>query len=119
MMTYYCFTVFFGQFVVCVFSTSSEVEGNMNPVIAHNAYGKGQVRFTKLKRLADRHEVLQITSNTELEGDFARSYTHGDNTLVVATDSIRNTTYALASDHPLDSLEEFGYEGTTGEMIAS
>jgi len=80
----------------------------MNPVIAHNAYGKGQVCFTKLKRLPDRHEVFQITCATELEGDFAQAYTRGDNSLVIATDSIRNTTYALAADHNMDSLEEFG-----------
>ena len=80
----------------------------MNPIVGHNAYGKANVRFTKLKRRSDRHEVMQITSHTELEGDFSRSYTHGDNTNVIATDSIRNTTYALAADNPINSIEEFG-----------
>lgn len=80
----------------------------MNPVVGFNAYGKGNVRFTKLKRLSDRHEVLQITSHTELEGDFSRAYTHGDNSNAIATDSIRNTTYALAADNPINSIEEFG-----------
>jgi urate oxidase len=43
----------------------------------------------------------------KLEGDFARSYTHGDNSKVVATDSMKNTVYLLAKDHPLDSPESF------------
>src|SRR6476661_6881349 len=47
--------------------------------LVHNSYGKSAVRLTKVTRLADRHELAELTVNISLEGDFARSYTHGDN----------------------------------------
>jgi urate oxidase len=43
-----------------------------------------------------------------LEGDFEAVHTAGDNTGLVATDTMRNVVYALAADRPLDSLPAFG-----------
>ena len=43
-----------------------------------------------------------------LEGDFDASYVEGDNSLVVATDTMKNTTYALAGEHLTGSIEAFG-----------
>lgn len=46
-----------------------------------------------------------------LDGDFTKSYTHADNSLVVATDTIKNTVYALAKTSPhVASPENFGME---------
>lgn len=76
--------------------------------LASNSYGKSAVRLTKVKRLADRHELVELEVAVELAGDFADSYLTGDNRLVVATDTMRNTVYALAADHPIDAIEDFG-----------
>src|SRR5262249_33540480 len=46
----------------------------------------------------------------ELEGDFASSYTSGDNRLIVPTDTMKNVAYAIAREHPVDSLERFGID---------
>jgi urate oxidase len=75
--------------------------------IVHHDYGKSSIRLTKVRRLADRHELIEMKVNITLAGSFERSYTHGDNSSVVATDSMKNTVYILAKDHPLDSPESF------------
>src|SRR3954451_23312403 len=75
--------------------------------LAQNSYGKSAVRLTRVTRLPDRHELAELSVNVRLEGDFARSYTHGDNSTVVATDSMKNTVYLLAKQHPVDSPESF------------
>jgi urate oxidase len=80
----------------------------MSSTLLHNAYGKSGVRLTKVTRHADRQELKELTVNVQLEGDFASSYTEGDNSKVVATDSMKNTVYVLAADHPLTDVESFG-----------
>ena len=77
-------------------------------VLIHNSYGKSRVRLTKVTRREDRHELVEISVDVELEGDFESSYTAGDNRRIVATDTMKNTVYALARSHPLEHLEGFG-----------
>ena len=76
-------------------------------VLVHDSYGKSRVRLTKVTRAEGRHDLVEMAVDVELEGDFAASYTEGDNSLVVATDTMKNTVYALARSHPLDSPESF------------
>ena len=78
----------------------------MPAVLTHHAYGKSQVRLTKVVRHADRHEIREIDVNIQLEGDFAGSYTEGDNRNVIATDTMKNIVYANA--HALGPIERFG-----------
>jgi urate oxidase len=77
-------------------------------VLTQHSYGKSRIRLTKVRRLADRHEVRELTIEIELEGDFADSYKSGDNRLVIPTDTMKNVAYALAREHPLESIEDFG-----------
>jgi urate oxidase len=42
-----------------------------------------------------------------LEGDFEAAHTRGDNTGLLATDTMRNAVYVLAKRHPVDTLEGF------------
>jgi len=79
----------------------------MSAVLASNSYGKSSVRLTKVTRHADRHELKEISVDIQLHGDFDRSYTHGDNSSIVATDTMKNTVYALAKNHPLIDIESF------------
>ena len=76
-------------------------------ILTHNSYGKSRVRLTKVTRREERHDLVEMTVDVELEGEFATSYTEGDNSLVVATDTMKNTVYALARSHPLESPESF------------
>lgn len=77
------------------------------PKLSHSVYGKQQVRLTKVKRLADRHELIEITVGVLLMGAFDDTYLTGDNAKIIATDTMRNTVYALATNHPLESIETF------------
>ena len=43
-----------------------------------------------------------------LEGDFEAVHLKGDNTDALATDTMRNTCYALAKDHLTGSIEDSG-----------
>ena len=77
-------------------------------VLKSNMYGKSQVRLTKVTRNGQRHELKEMYVNVILRGEFQRCYTHGDNSNIVATDSMKNTVYALARNHPIESIESFG-----------
>jgi urate oxidase len=71
-------------------------------------YGKAEVRLVKVRREGAIHHLHDLTVAIALEGDFAAAYTDGDNSQLLATDTMRNTVYAFAKDHPLDSIEAFG-----------
>lgn len=73
-----------------------------------NAYGKNAINLSKVIRYPDRHEIRHISVNISLKGDFDTVHTHGDNTNVLPTDTMKNTVYALAKDQFTASIEEFG-----------
>ncbi|HZM72196.1 MAG TPA: urate oxidase [Candidatus Polarisedimenticolia bacterium] len=73
-----------------------------------NRYGKSQIRLVKVTRGADRHSLRDLTVAIALEGDFEAAHTEGDNASVVATDTMKNTTYVLAKDGLTGSIEAFG-----------
>lgn len=77
-------------------------------VLGQNGYGKSDIRLVKVYRDASRHEVTDARVDVTLEGDFTAAHTRGDNTGLLATDTMRNTVYALAKDHLTGSVEEFG-----------
>lgn len=72
-----------------------------------NAYGKNAVNLSKIIRHANYHEFRQISVNVALEGDFETAHTLGDNAKILPTDTQKNTVYALAKDHFIDSIENF------------
>ena len=76
--------------------------------LAANRYGKSAIRLVKIVRTPDRHAVRDLTVAISLEGDFSSSYVDGDNTLVVATDTMKNTVYAFAREHLTGPIEAFG-----------
>ncbi|HSC03185.1 MAG TPA: urate oxidase [Solirubrobacteraceae bacterium] len=80
----------------------------MSIVLRDAGYGKSEVRLVKVSRRAGGHDLLDLTVGVGLEGDFDAAYTAGDNTGLLATDTMRNTVYALAKEHPIDDIESFG-----------
>jgi len=75
--------------------------------LVDSSYGKSRVRLTKVTRTPQRHELKELTVNIQLQGEFDRSYTDGDNSQIVATDTMKNTVYALAAKHPVNNIESF------------
>lgn len=86
----------------------------MTAHLVHQSYGKHRVRVSKIKRprqspaCQEIHELVEVAVDVELQGAFDPAYTAGDNSMVIATDTCRNTIYALAKDDSLDSIESFG-----------
>ena len=77
-------------------------------VLGQNNYGKSEIRLFKVKRDTDRHEIWDLDVRVGLEGDFEAAYVEGDNAGLLATDTMRNTVYALAKDNLTGSIEDFG-----------
>ncbi|SFD60746.1 urate oxidase [Chitinophaga sp. CF118] len=80
----------------------------MSAKLTRNSYGKNAVNLSKVIRHKDYHEFKQISVNISLEGDFITAYTEGDNKKILATDTQKNTVYALAREHFNSSIESFG-----------
>ena len=76
------------------------------PLIS-NKYGKGRVRVMRIHRDGERHEVSQLNVQAMLEGDFARTYTHADNSRTVSTDTIKNIVNIVARENTGLGTEEF------------
>lgn len=83
-------------------------EPESEAALAANRYGKSAIRLVKIVRGPERHQVRDLTVAIALEGDFASSYVDGDNSLVVATDTMKNTVYAFAREHLTGPVEAFG-----------
>jgi urate oxidase len=71
--------------------------------IAENRYGKARVRVAR----KSRHDFYEMTVAIALEGDFDSSYRDGDNSLLLPTDTMKNTVYALATDPAVKQPESF------------
>src|SRR5712691_10393360 len=77
------------------------------PVLSWNRYGKSRIRLVKVRRATDPHEIVDLTIDVALEGAFEKVYTDGDNSACLATDTMKNTVYALARVEPIDHVETF------------
>jgi urate oxidase len=73
-----------------------------------NRYGKAAIHLVRVGRDPAGHRIRDLTVAIALEGDFERSYTDGDNSLVIATDTMKNTAYAFAKEHLDGSIEDYG-----------
>ena len=77
-------------------------------MLAETAYGKSSVRLVKVSRHGDRHDLKDLTVSIRFEGEYDQSYTDGDNSEVLPTDTMKNTVYALAATHSVGEPEVFG-----------
>jgi urate oxidase len=77
-------------------------------MLAQSAYGKSRVRLVQVQRRPNRDEIRDLTVAIRFEGDYERSYTAGDNSDVLPTDTMKNTVYALAARDGVQEPEAFG-----------
>jgi urate oxidase len=77
------------------------------PRVSAARYGKDNVRVYKVHRDAATgvQTVYEMTVCCLLEGEIETSYTKADNSVVVATDSIKNTIYIKAKEYPVTPPE--------------
>ncbi len=85
----------------------------LEPQVPHQVwtqcYGKSRVRLTKVDRDTAVHQITELSVDVELDGDFNAAYTRGDNSLVIPTDTMKNTVYAFARELDPCDLETFAW----------
>ncbi|MFT4230112.1 MAG: urate oxidase [Microbacterium sp.] len=73
-----------------------------------NKYGKAENRVVRIVRDTPRHEIIDLNVTSQLRGaQLVDSYLVGDNSLVVATDTQKNTAFAFAKEYGIPSPEEY------------
>lgn len=71
-------------------------------------YGKSRIRMTKVDRDSEGSRVRELGVALTLHGEFDAAYRDGDNSKLIATDSMKNIVMVLAQSEPLGSPEVFG-----------
>ena len=79
----------------------------MGFVLGTNQYGKAEVRLVHVDRSTPRHVITDVNVTSQLTGDFAETFHTGSNAAVIATDTQKNTVYALARTGGITTIEEF------------
>jgi len=79
----------------------------MPGILTWNRYGKSRVRLVKLRRAHAVHDIVDLTIDVQIEGAFEGVYVDGDNSSCLATDTMKNTVYAIARRDPIDHVETF------------
>jgi len=77
--------------------------------LSYARYGKDNIRLYKVHRdeASGTQSVAEMTVGILLEGDIENSYTEADNSVVVATDTQKQTCYILAKQNPVIPIELF------------
>lgn len=76
--------------------------------LAENSYGESSVRLLRVARQEGRHDIRELTISIRFEGDFEKAHTKGDNSNILPADTMKNAVYALARQHSVEPVEEFG-----------
>ena len=79
----------------------------MRPILGANQYGKAESRVVRIVRDTARHEIRDLNVSTSLRGDFSDAHVTGDQARVLPTDTQKNTAFAYAKIHGVDSIESY------------
>lgn len=86
--------------------------------LGENRYGKSRVRLSRITRFRNPdptedheiHEFQEWTVCVLLEGGFDASFTEADNSMVLPTDTMKNTVYSVARNSTASTIEIFAME---------
>ena len=73
--------------------------------LTNHQYGKAETHLVRIVRDTARHEIRDLNVSTALRGPFDEAYLTGDQSLVLPTDTQKNTAYAFAKKHGVASPE--------------
>lgn len=79
----------------------------MTHLLGANQYGKAETRVVRIVRDTARHEIRDLNVSTSLRGDFAAAHAVGDQAAVLPTDTQKNTAFAYAKQHGVESIEDY------------
>jgi len=76
--------------------------------LAENNYGSSRIHLLRVAKQQGRHDIRDIALSIRVEGDFEAAHVSGDNRKILPADTMKNTAYALARQHSIEPLENFG-----------
>ncbi|MFF4666783.1 factor-independent urate hydroxylase [Streptomyces sp. NPDC001282] len=77
-------------------------------ILGQNQYGKAENRVVRITRDGDTHHIKDLNVSVALSGDMEDVHYSGSNAHVLPTDTTKNTVYAFAKKHGIESAEQFG-----------
>jgi urate oxidase len=77
-------------------------------ILGQNQYGKAENRVVKITRDGATHHIKDLNVSVSLSGDMDEVHYSGSNAHVLPTDTTKNTVYAFAKEHGIESAEQFG-----------
>ncbi|SCF69186.1 factor-independent urate hydroxylase [Streptomyces sp. Ncost-T10-10d] len=77
-------------------------------ILGQNQYGKAENRVVRITRDGDTHHIKDLNVSIALSGDMDDVHYSGSNANVLPTDTTKNTVYAFAKEHGIESAEQFG-----------
>jgi len=80
----------------------------MPTILGQNQYGKAENRVVKITRDGATHHIKDLNVSVSLSGDMDEVHYSGSNAHVLPTDTTKNTVYAFAKEHGIESAEQFG-----------
>src|SRR5215203_2898411 len=80
----------------------------MPTILGQNQYGKAENRVVKIERDGDTHHIKDLNVSVALQGDLDEVHYSGSNANVLPTDTTKNTVFAKAKEHGIESAEAFG-----------
>ena len=80
----------------------------MPTTLGQNQYGKAENRVVRITRDGATHHIKDLNVSVALSGDMEEVHYSGSNASVLPTDTTKNTVYAFAKEHGIDSAEQFG-----------
>ncbi|MFE9646391.1 factor-independent urate hydroxylase [Streptomyces sp. NPDC006365] len=78
------------------------------PILGQNQYGKAENRVVRVTRDGATHHIKDLNVSVSLSGDMDEVHYSGSNANVLPTDTTKNTVYAFAKEHGIESAEQFG-----------
>jgi urate oxidase len=78
------------------------------PMLGQNQYGKAETRVVRMVRDGAVHHIKDLNVSVALSGEMTDVHLSGSNTNVLPTDTTKNTVYAFAKEHGIESAERFG-----------
>ncbi|MGW3244723.1 factor-independent urate hydroxylase [Streptomyces sp. NPDC001070] len=81
----------------------------MSPTrLGQNQYGKAETRVVRVTREGRTHHVKDLNVSVALSGAMDEVHYSGSNAAVLPTDTTKNTVFAFAKQHGIESAEQFG-----------
>ncbi|GHH79405.1 uricase [Streptomyces sulfonofaciens] len=87
---------------------TAQPSGGTRPVLlGQNQYGKAETRVVRITRDGETHHIKDLNVSVALSGAMEDAHYRGSNAHVLPTDTAKNTVFAFAKEHGVESAEQF------------